>query len=120
VNERQFTGRDSVGAMLIARQFNTITPENVLKWENVHPRPGVYDFSPADRYVEFGTRNGMFVIGHTLVWHSQVPRWVFQDARESRGSRYASRPHARPHLHRGRPLEGADQGLGRGERSAQR
>jgi endo-1,4-beta-xylanase len=80
VNERQFTGRDSVGAMLIARQFNTITPENVLKWENVHPRLGVYDFSAADQYVDFGTRNGMFVVGHTLVWHSQVPRWVFQDA----------------------------------------
>jgi len=80
VNEHQFTGRDSVGAALIARQFNTITPENVLKWENVHPRPGVYDFTPADQYVDFGTRNGMFVVGHTLVWHSQVPRWVFQDA----------------------------------------
>jgi endo-1,4-beta-xylanase len=80
VNERQFTGRDSIGAALIRRQFNTITPENVLKWENVHPRLGVYDFSGADRYVEFGERNGMFVVGHTLVWHSQVPRWVFQDA----------------------------------------
>lgn len=80
VNERQFSGRDSVGTVLIRRQFNTITPENVLKWESVHPRLGVYDFSAADRYVDFGTRNGMFVIGHTLVWHSQVPRWVFQDA----------------------------------------
>src|SRR5262249_20360813 len=80
VNENQFTGRDSVGAALVLRQFNTITPENVLKWEHVHPRPGVYDFAPADRYVDFGTRSGMFVVGHTLVWHSQVPRWVFQDA----------------------------------------
>ncbi len=80
VNERHFTGRDSAGVTLIRRQFNTITPENVLKWENVHPRLGVYDFSAADRYVEFGERNGMFVVGHTLVWHSQVPRWVFQDA----------------------------------------
>jgi endo-1,4-beta-xylanase len=80
VNERQFTGRDSIGATLIRRQFNTITPENVLKWESVHPRLGTYDFSAVDRYVDFGTRNGMFVVGHTLVWHSQVPRWVFQDA----------------------------------------
>jgi endo-1,4-beta-xylanase len=30
--------------------------------------------------VTFGERNGMFVIGHTLVWHNQTPRWVFQDA----------------------------------------
>ncbi len=81
VNERQFTGADSVGAALIRRQFNTITPENVLKWENVHPRLGVYDFAAADRYVNFGTHNGMFVIGHTLVWHSQVPAWVFKDSR---------------------------------------
>ena len=80
VNERQFTGQDSIGIALIRRHFNTITPENVLKWEHVHPRLGVYDFAAADRYVDFGTRNGMFVVGHTLVWHSQVPRWVFQDA----------------------------------------
>ena len=54
-------------------------PENVLKWEAVHPQPDAYNFEPADRYVAFGEKNQMFVIGHTLVWHSQVPRWVFQD-----------------------------------------
>jgi len=46
----------------------------------VDPQPDRYDFAPADAYVAFGQRNGMFVIGHTLVWHSQVPAWVFQDA----------------------------------------
>ena len=46
----------------------------------VHPQPDRYDFAPADKYVAFGERNGMFVIGHTLVWHSQMPAWVFQDA----------------------------------------
>ncbi|HKG92460.1 MAG TPA: endo-1,4-beta-xylanase [Gemmatimonadaceae bacterium] len=80
LNPAQFGEQDAVGVALIRRHFNTITPENVLKWENVHPRPGEYDFGPSDRYVEFGVRNGMFVVGHTLVWHSQVPRWVFQDA----------------------------------------
>jgi endo-1,4-beta-xylanase len=64
----------------VKAQFNTISPENVLKWEVVHPRPDAYNFVPSDKYVEFGLANGMFVIGHTLVWHSQTPRWVFQDA----------------------------------------
>jgi endo-1,4-beta-xylanase len=32
-----------------------------------------------DRYVAFGQKNKMFVIGHTLVWFFQTPDWVFQD-----------------------------------------
>jgi endo-1,4-beta-xylanase len=77
---QQFTGRDTASVALIRREFNAISPENVLKWERVHPEPDRYDFGPSDAYVAFGQRNGMFVLGHTLVWHSQVPRWVFQDA----------------------------------------
>ena len=80
VNANQFNGADTRGAALIKAQFNTITSENVLKWENVHPRPGVYDFSPSDNYVAFGEANGMFIVGHTLVWHRQTPSWVFQDS----------------------------------------
>ena len=80
LNAEQFFERDARGAALVKAQFNTVTPENVLKWERVHPRPGVYDFVAPDRYVEFGEANGMFVVGHTLVWHNQTPRWVFQDS----------------------------------------
>jgi endo-1,4-beta-xylanase len=80
LNANEFSERDARAAALVKTQFNTITPENVLKWESVHPRPGTYDFSAPDQYVAFGERNGMFVVGHTLVWHNQTPRWVFQDA----------------------------------------
>jgi endo-1,4-beta-xylanase len=80
VNENQFTERDARGAALIKAQFNTISPENVLKWEIVHPQLGTFDFTRSDRYVAFGEANDMFVVGHTLVWHSQVPRWVFLGA----------------------------------------
>lgn len=80
LNADQFSGVDTKGAALVKAQFNTISPENVLKWVIVHPQPGTYDFAQADKYVSFGEANGMFIIGHTLVWHSQVPRWVFQDA----------------------------------------
>jgi endo-1,4-beta-xylanase len=77
---KQFEEQDVANAALVKREFNTISPENVLKWVIVHPQPNQYDFAPADKYVAFGERNGMFIIGHTLVWHSQVPAWVFQDA----------------------------------------
>jgi endo-1,4-beta-xylanase len=64
---------------IIRAQFNSISPENVLKWESVHPRLGEYDFTAADRYVQFGESNHMYIIGHTLIWHNQTPRWVFED-----------------------------------------
>lgn len=76
---QQFGERDTASVALIAQQFNAISPENVLKWERVHPQPTQYDFAPADEYVAFGERHKMFVVGHTLVWHSQTPRWVFEN-----------------------------------------
>ena len=77
---KQFAEQDAASVALVRREFNAITPENVLKWQLVHPEPTRYDFGPADRFVSFGERNGMFVVGHTLVWHSQAPRWVFENA----------------------------------------
>jgi endo-1,4-beta-xylanase len=81
VNQNQFTVKDTNGVALITSQFNAISPENVLKWEIVQPRPGTngYNFEPGDAYVAFGEQHHMFIVGHTLVWHNQTPRWVFQD-----------------------------------------
>jgi endo-1,4-beta-xylanase len=64
---------------LLKEQFNQISPENDLKWQLVHPREGKdgYDFTAADAFVNFGLSNKMYVVGHTLVWHSQTPNWVF-------------------------------------------
>src|SRR6185369_16820696 len=64
---------------LLKEQFNQISPENDLKWQIIHPREGAdgYDFGPADAFVNFGLSNKMVVVGHTLVWHSQTPNWVF-------------------------------------------
>jgi endo-1,4-beta-xylanase len=80
LNSDQFFERDARGAALVKAQFNTITAENALKWEHVHPRSNTYDFAASDQYVAFGEKNGMFLVGHTLVWHNQTPRWVFEDA----------------------------------------
>jgi endo-1,4-beta-xylanase len=63
----------------VKEQFNQISPENDLKWQLIHPREGTegYDFEAADAFVQFGMSNSMYIVGHTLVWHSQTPNWVF-------------------------------------------
>ena len=63
-------------ASTLAREFNMVEPEDGLKWEVVHPAPQAFDFSQGDRIVDFATRHGMKVRGHTLVWHRQNPRWL--------------------------------------------
>lgn len=99
LNQRQFTGADTHGAGIVKAQFNSITPENVLKWQVVHPRMNEYNFGPGDRYVEFGEQNGMTIIGHTLVWHLQTPRWVFQDTADKPLGREALLARMRDHIH---------------------
>lgn len=79
LNRRQIFGEDARGAKIAVTHFNTISPENILKWESVHPQPDKYDFEAADRFVAFGEKHQMFIVGHTLVWHNQTPSWVFQD-----------------------------------------
>lgn len=79
VNEEIVSGTDSAAGSIVLRQFNTITAENVLKAEPINPQPGVYNFGPADAFVEFGEKHGMFIVGHTLVWHNQTPAWFFHD-----------------------------------------
>lgn len=64
---------------VVLKHFNQIAPENDLKWQLIHPREGKagYDFNPADAFVNFGLSNDLYLVGHTLVWHSQTPNWVF-------------------------------------------
>jgi endo-1,4-beta-xylanase len=76
---RRSVEQNAKDVALIKEQFNQIVPENDLKWQMIHPREGTdgYDFAPADAFVNFGLSNNMQLVGHTLVWHSQTPNWVF-------------------------------------------
>ena len=99
LNPAQFTEQDARGAALVKAQFNAITPENVLKWERVHPQPGTFSFELPDRYVAFGEKNHMFIVGHTLVWHNQTPAWVFQDEKGNPADRETLLNRLREHIH---------------------
>lgn len=79
LNLDQILGNEPNATALVEKHFNSITPENILKWEEVHPEPNRYNFQPADRYVALGEKYRMHIVGHTLVWHLQTPDWVFQD-----------------------------------------
>jgi endo-1,4-beta-xylanase len=63
-------------AATLAREFNMLEPEDVMKWETIHPTPEAFDFSPGDRLVEFAISHQMKVRGHTLTWHQQNPAWL--------------------------------------------
>jgi endo-1,4-beta-xylanase len=63
-------------ASTLAREFNMLEPEDVLKWETVHPQRQSFDFSQPDRLIDFAAAHGMKVRGHTLVWHQQNPKWL--------------------------------------------
>lgn len=89
INRGQIEGKLPADVTLIKEQFNSISPENVLKWSNVQPGPNKFNFGPADKYVEFGMQNHMFIIGHNLVWHNQVPAWVFKNKNGGEVSRPA-------------------------------
>ncbi|MBN2009331.1 endo-1,4-beta-xylanase [candidate division KSB1 bacterium] len=78
INVRHIRGKLPEDMAIVMREFNTITPENMLKWEKVHPEPDRFNFGPVDSMMAFAEKNGLHVIGHTLIWHSQTPGWVFK------------------------------------------
>lgn len=98
LNRRQIFEIDARGAEIVRTHFNSITSENILKWELVHPQSQKYDFAAPDRFVEFGEKHGMFIVGHTLVWHKQTPRWVFEDQQGKPLSRAALLGRMREHI----------------------
>ena len=76
LNRGQITGEDSLSMKLVRKEFNSITPENIMKWMHIHPYPDKYDFDMSDKFVELGEESDMQIVAHTLVWHSQLAPWV--------------------------------------------
>ncbi|MBN3930649.1 endo-1,4-beta-xylanase [Streptomyces verrucosisporus] len=63
---------------ILGQQFNSVSPENQMKWEFLRPDRDTYDFEAADAIVGFAERHRQVVRGHTLLWHSQNPQWLEQ------------------------------------------
>ncbi len=78
INRQLIEERDSLGMQLLIKEFNAISPENEMKWMNIHPQPDSFYFDISDRYVALGKNNDLFTLGHTLVWHSQLADYMSQ------------------------------------------
>ena len=99
INSEQTVGRDTSGVDVVRRHFNSIVAENCMKSEVIHPEEDRYDFSLADEFVKFGEDNGMFIIGHCLVWHSQLSPWFCVDADGKNVSPEVLKERLRIHIH---------------------
>jgi endo-1,4-beta-xylanase len=99
LNRPMVNGASPRAAEIVSRQFTSLTAENDMKWQAVHPAPERYDFNAADAYVEFGQKHRMAVIGHTLVWHSQTSEWVFKGDDGKPASREVLLNRMREHIH---------------------
>jgi endo-1,4-beta-xylanase len=99
LSRSQTDGQDPRANLLVPRHFNSVTAENLLKWERVHPEPDRYDFGPADRLVAFGETHGLAVIGHVLLWHQQTPEWVFAGEDGKPLDRETALERLRAHIH---------------------
>ncbi|WP_111642553.1 endo-1,4-beta-xylanase [Marinimicrobium alkaliphilum] len=69
---------------VIKQDFNSIVAENCMKSALIQPRQGEWDWTLADRFIDFGVENNMTIVGHALVWHSQAPEdfFVYEDGRQ--------------------------------------
>lgn len=76
LNTAQFTDTDPRATALIAREFDSATAENAMKWDGLEPRNNEFDFEEADQFIAFCERHQLVVIGHNLCWHAQLPAWV--------------------------------------------
>src|SRR5690554_2655451 len=85
---------------LVAREFNAITAENCMKWGVLEPEPGQWQWGPADEFVNYGQEHNMAVVGHTLVWHSQAPLWLFKDEQGNPISKAALQERVEQHINR--------------------
>jgi len=67
---------DPLRRELLLRHFGSLSAENALKPDATQPEEGKFQFERGDRLVGFAEAHGLTVVGHTLVWHSQMPDWM--------------------------------------------
>ncbi|WP_051291055.1 endo-1,4-beta-xylanase [Pedobacter glucosidilyticus] len=71
----------------IKNNYNILVSENDMKFKALQPTRGNFNFTNADKVVDFAIQNGMQIRGHTLVWHANNPTWL-SDGLDENGVAY--------------------------------
>lgn len=79
LNTGEISGKDTAGLRILATHFNSIVAENCMKSEVIHPLEDQFNFTLSDQFVDLGEKQDMFIIGHALIWHSQLSPWFCVD-----------------------------------------
>lgn len=85
-------------ANILKEDFSTIVAENCMKSERIQATEGCFYFDAADTIVNFANCNGQFMVGHCLVWHSQLPAWFLVDSLGQEVSREVLVERMRQHI----------------------
>ena len=76
--EEEVLSGESAYRDTLAKEFSMVTPGWVMKPEPLSPQQGRFDFTQADRFVEFAETHRLRIRGHALVWETRNPKWVMQ------------------------------------------
>jgi endo-1,4-beta-xylanase len=63
-------------ASTLAREFNMVEPENVMKWGAIRSAQDKFNFGPGDEVAAFAQAHKMKVRGHCLLWSEYNPAWL--------------------------------------------
>ena len=90
---------DTQAVRILKTHFNSIVAENCMKCEVIHPFEATYNFAGGDSIVTFAQENNMEMIGHCLLWHSQMAPWFCVDSLGNNVSPDVLRQRIKSHIH---------------------
>ncbi len=73
------TGKDME---LVLANFDVITPENLMKPEEMQRVQGTFKYTASDKMMAFAQENKLTVHGHCLAWHQQSGNWLGTSAKD--------------------------------------
>ncbi len=98
LNMDLINGLDPKADSIVRLHFNSIVAENCMKSQEIHPEEGRYYWAAADSFVDYGVKNDMAIIGHTLIWHSQLAPWFPVDSTGAKVSPDVLKERMRDHI----------------------